>query len=100
MKHSILIILLCCLVSCASTPVDTVEDNVTIDVTRVSENIVICKHKYSRDKFAYYGQLRAYQTTMYGEKVFMYEYTLYDGKKVYLTGDDVVNYVCVPYNDK
>jgi len=80
-------LLLFVIVGCGSKPVDQ---------EPVYKNVVICTHKYSSDySFVYRGQIKTYQKIMFGEKVFVYEYTLIDGAKLFLSGNDVVNFVCV-----
>ena len=54
-----------------------------------------CAHKYdSNSTFVYVGQLKAYQKKMFGVKVFVYEFTLQDGKKLFLSQHDLPNYIC------
>lgn len=95
MKITILtVLLLYFIVGCGSTSV--VPAPVNLAPEPIYDNVVACTHKYSSQyDFVYGGQIKAYQQNMFGEKVFVYEYTLLDGKRMYLTGNDVVNFVCV-----
>jgi len=75
----------------SAPPVDPVNPNVVIS------GVVFCKHKYTDSySFAYYGQLRKYQDELFGQTIWVYEYTLANGLQHYLTGDEVSNYVCTP----
>jgi len=93
MKNTALtVLLISLLIGCGSTPVDPTP----VDPAPIYDIVVACSHKYSSDyDFVYGGQIKAYQQEMFGEKVFVYEYTLLDGKKLFLSGNDVANFVCV-----
>ena len=95
MKITVLpVLLLAFMIGCGSTPVGPAPVNPAPEP--IYDNVVACTHKYSsKYDFVYGGQIKSYQQNMFGEKVFVYEYTLLDGKRMYLSGKDVVNFVCV-----
>ena len=95
MKYTFLAVALLLLLSCGVTV--PVNDEPVIDPT--FENVTACKHKYSPEyNFTYHGQMKAYQKEMFGETVFVYEYMLVNGKQLFLSGNDVVNFICTRQN--
>lgn len=60
-----------------------------------AKKLTTCEHKHSSNRnFTYQGQLKVYQQEMYGQTVFVHEFTLVNGEKLYLSRDELVNYDC------
>jgi hypothetical protein len=87
MKNIILLVTLILLWGCASS--EPSPEPV------LNEKGTSCTHKYDpRSTFVYFGQLKAYQKDMFGEMVFVYEFTLRDGRKTLVTQHNLPNYIC------
>lgn len=91
MKQLILYsLLLVFVVGCESTGPKITSDMV---------NVHICEHKYDEERnFYYQGQIKIQHKEIFGEVVFLSDYTLLNDQSHFLSGDEVENYICKPYS--
>ena len=87
---------LCAIIGLLVVACKTVDQKPVIDPSK-HQNVMFCDHKYDDEfDFYYYGRIESTQQQMFGQKVFVFTYTLLDDTKKYLSGDEVSNYRCTP----
>lgn len=87
MKY-ILLVLSLLIVGCVSTVDSPPIKSSSVEIT--------CIHKYDQTlRFTYSGQVIAHQKIMFGETIFIYEFTQLDGTKKRLVKTEFMNYICL-----
>ena len=82
------IFVLLSLVACSSTS----SSSVVLDDGTV---VYTCGHNYDDNyDFSYVGDIIRYQQQMFGETIYIYEFTLPTGEKVHLSESQLDNYNC------
>ena len=92
--NKVLLIALMLAVSACATKVKP-EDAPLVVVSTPEHVVTSCVHKYDNGlNFKYRGDAVVYEQEMFGEEVYIFEYTTLTGEKVHISGFDMVNYDC------
>ena len=96
MKKSFIIVSI--LLAGCFTPATKVDAPV-VTVVEPTNILMECRHKYDPGlNFNYIGPVQFYEQTLFGEEIFVFEYTTPSGDKVHISNYDAVNFSCKKAN--